>query len=100
MKEPGEPNMGNLYVRFDEGRESVGHWLNLSTQSLLPTLQPILAQDVLPGNGGSFRREIESRFDASRTFLKELRDGCLKAPRSAPSIERSEMTEAFKLFRT
>src|SRR5215203_3955094 len=26
MNELGEPNMGNLYVRFDEGRESVGHW--------------------------------------------------------------------------
>jgi hypothetical protein len=22
----GEPNMGNPSVRFDEGRESVGHW--------------------------------------------------------------------------
>ena len=26
MNEFGEPNMGNPSVRFDEGRESVGHW--------------------------------------------------------------------------
>jgi len=26
MNEPGEPNMGNPSVRFDEGRERVGHW--------------------------------------------------------------------------
>jgi hypothetical protein len=26
MKELGEPNMGNPSVRFDEGRERVGHW--------------------------------------------------------------------------
>jgi ankyrin repeat protein len=27
MNEFGEPNMGNPSVRFDEGRESAGHWL-------------------------------------------------------------------------
>ena len=26
MNEFGEPNMGNPSVRFDEGRERVGHW--------------------------------------------------------------------------
>ena len=26
MNEFGEPNMGNLSVRFDEGRERVSHW--------------------------------------------------------------------------
>ena len=26
MNEPGEPNMGNPSVRFDEGPERVGHW--------------------------------------------------------------------------
>jgi len=26
MNEPGEPNMGNPSVRFDEGWERVGHW--------------------------------------------------------------------------
>jgi hypothetical protein len=26
MNEFGEPNMGNPSVRFDEGREGVGHW--------------------------------------------------------------------------
>jgi hypothetical protein len=26
MNELGEPNMGNPSVRFDEGRERVGHW--------------------------------------------------------------------------
>jgi len=26
MNEFGEPNMGNPSVRFDEGREPVGHW--------------------------------------------------------------------------
>src|SRR2546426_10952112 len=41
MNEFGEPNMGNPSVRFDEGRERVGHWpFGLSTQPLLPTLRP------------------------------------------------------------
>src|SRR2546421_12098668 len=36
----GEPNMGNPSVRFDEGRERVGHWpVRLSIQPLPPTLQ-------------------------------------------------------------
>ena len=35
----GEPNMGNPSVRFDEGRERVGHWpVGLSIQPLPPTL--------------------------------------------------------------
>ena len=35
----GEPNMGKPSVRFDEGRESVGHWpTGLSIHPLLPTL--------------------------------------------------------------
>jgi hypothetical protein len=39
MNEFGEPNMGNPSVRFDEGRESVGHWpLSLSAHPLPPTL--------------------------------------------------------------
>jgi hypothetical protein len=39
MNEFGEPNMGNPSVRFDEGRESVGHWpLGLSIHPLPPTL--------------------------------------------------------------
>src|SRR5438445_11922341 len=34
----GEPNMGNPSVRFDEGRERVGHWpVRLSIQPLPPT---------------------------------------------------------------
>ena len=41
MNEFGEPNMGNPSVRFDEGRERVGHWpLGLSAPPLLPTLRP------------------------------------------------------------
>jgi hypothetical protein len=32
MNEFGEPNMGNPSVRFDEGRERVGHW-PLASQS-------------------------------------------------------------------
>src|SRR5436190_14357384 len=39
MNEFGEPNMGNPSVRFDEGRESVGHWPRASSiRPLLPTL--------------------------------------------------------------
>ena len=37
MNEFGEPNMGNPSVRFDEGRESVGHW-PLAFQSILSRL--------------------------------------------------------------
>ena len=38
MNEFGEPNMGNPSVRFDEGRERVGHWpVRLSTQPLSKT---------------------------------------------------------------
>src|SRR5512140_852748 len=36
MNEFGEPNMGNPSVRFDEGRESVGHWPS--------AFQPILSR--------------------------------------------------------
>src|SRR5713226_2332268 len=40
MNEFGEPNMGNPSVRFDEGRESVGHWpVCLSIHPLPPTLR-------------------------------------------------------------
>src|SRR6266581_8277242 len=40
MNEFGEPNMGNPSVRFDEGRERVGHWpLAFQVQPLPPTLQ-------------------------------------------------------------
>ena len=40
MNEFGEPNMGNPSVRFDEGRESVGHWPEcLSIHPLPPTLR-------------------------------------------------------------
>lgn len=37
MNEFGEPNMGNPSVRFDEGRESGGHW-PLAFQSILSRL--------------------------------------------------------------
>src|SRR4026209_179250 len=40
VNEFGEPNMGSPSVRFDEGRESVGHWpMCLSTHPFPPTLQ-------------------------------------------------------------
>src|SRR5437016_4167195 len=40
MNEFGEPNMGNPSVRFDEGRERVGHWPSgLSIHPLSPTLR-------------------------------------------------------------
>ena len=40
MNESGEPNMGNPSVRFDEGRERVGHWpVCLSIHPFPPTLQ-------------------------------------------------------------
>jgi len=35
LNEPGEPNMGKPSVRFDEGRERVGHW-PCASQSDLP----------------------------------------------------------------
>jgi hypothetical protein len=39
MNEFGEPNMGNPYVRFDEGRKRAGHWpVCLSAHPLPPTL--------------------------------------------------------------
>ncbi len=34
----GKPDTGNPSVRFDEGPESDGHWLRLSTRRLRPTL--------------------------------------------------------------
>ena len=37
MNEFGEPNMGNPSVRFDEGRERVGHW-PCAFQSILSRL--------------------------------------------------------------
>jgi hypothetical protein len=37
MNEFGEPNMGNPSVRFDEGRERVGHW-PLAFQPILSRL--------------------------------------------------------------
>src|SRR5689334_16221517 len=37
MNEFGEPNMGNPSVRFDEGRERVGHWPR-AFQSILSRL--------------------------------------------------------------
>ena len=38
MNESGEPNMGNPSVRFDEGRERVGHWpVCLSIHPFPPT---------------------------------------------------------------
>ena len=40
MNEFGEPNMVNPSVRFDEGRERVGHWpFGLSNHPLPPTLR-------------------------------------------------------------
>ena len=42
MNEPGEPNMGNPSVRFDEGRERVGHW-PCASQSVLPAYSTDLA---------------------------------------------------------
>jgi len=43
----GEPNMGNPSVRFDEGRERVGHWpVCLSIHPSPPTLlAPIPTQE-------------------------------------------------------
>jgi hypothetical protein len=47
MNEFGEPNMGNPSVRFDEGRESVGHW-PLAFQSSLSRLlyNPAISYNV------------------------------------------------------
>jgi len=48
MNEFGEPNMGNPSVRFDEGRESVGHWLH--------AFQPILSCLLYTEVGGGAAR--------------------------------------------
>jgi hypothetical protein len=40
MNEFGEPNMGNPSVRFDEGRERVGHWPCASQSDLSCLLYP------------------------------------------------------------
>ena len=47
MNEFGEPNMGNPSVRFDEGRERVGHW-PLAFQPILSRLlyNPGCVQDT------------------------------------------------------
>ena len=61
MNEFGEPNMGNPSVRFDEGRERVGHW-PLACQSnrfcLLYSAKPERFEDA--GNG-SYRHRMGER---------------------------------------
>jgi hypothetical protein len=47
MNEFGEPNMGNLSVRFDEGRESDGHW----PLAFQPILSRLLYNRVLLSKG-------------------------------------------------
>ena len=42
MNELGEPNMGNPSVRFDEGRERVGHWPCASQSDLSCLLYSLL----------------------------------------------------------
>ena len=52
----GEPNMGNPSVRFDEGRERVGHWpLAFQSHPLLPTLQVRLGLFLLIEGNRIFR---------------------------------------------
>ena len=41
MNELGEPNMGNPSVRFDEGREGVGHWPCAFQSDLSCLLYPV-----------------------------------------------------------
>jgi hypothetical protein len=52
MNEFGEPNMGNPSVRFDEGRESVGHW-PLAFQPILSRLLYNLASAWRAGLRGN-----------------------------------------------
>jgi hypothetical protein len=52
MNEFGEPNMGNPSVRFDEGRERVGHWpvclFNPSAPAYSTLSNPIKATSQKP----------------------------------------------------
>ncbi len=83
MNEFGEPNMGNPSVRFDEGRESVGHWpLGLSIHPLPPTLRKRRGPGVnrekreISGKGnknGDFNRRWEG-IDADFNRNKRSRD--------------------------
>ncbi len=56
MNEFGEPNMGNPPVRFDEGRESVGHW-PLAFQS---SLSRLLYDPALRTTGAAMDRQTGS----------------------------------------
>src|SRR5262245_32308248 len=59
MNEFGEPNMGNPSVRFDEGRERIGHW-------------PLAFQSNAPAYSTEEIVEIELRFQkqASQCFAE------------------------------
>ena len=83
MNEFGEPNMGNPSVRFDEGRERVGHW-PLAFQSnrscllygteALKRVKNVLSQDGqrLP-NGDLASRIPHAGISVSRLcFLRSL----------------------------
>jgi len=64
MNEFGEPNMGNPSVRFDEGRESVGHWpLGLSIHPLPPTLRK---------SEGEFKKAAKTKAQSGK-LLKHLK---------------------------
>jgi hypothetical protein len=55
--EPGKPDAGKPPVRFDEGRESGGHWVQtLSSRWLLPTLHKF----ETGGGGGQRQSHLSS----------------------------------------
>src|SRR5882672_3091969 len=80
----GEPNMGNPSVRFDEGRERVGHWpVCLSIHPFPPTL---LALIPIPGVGkvlqeGNEENEGGNWEGTSQTNgIKKMGKGTTKIP--------------------
>ena len=76
MNEFGEPNMGNPSVRFDEGRERVGHWpVCLSIQPLPPTLQSRMGSDFFPVTATNTIKGAE-RFGTVRNTSEQFGEGC------------------------
>src|SRR5512140_1547698 len=63
MNEFGEPNMGNPSVRFDEGRESVGHW----PSAFQPILSRLLHTDSVKSCGIDHLPNSGRNRDSSRS---------------------------------
>jgi hypothetical protein len=62
----GEPNMGNPSVRFDEGRESVGHW----PCAFQPILSRLLYYRDKEGNGQQRTKILNHGLHGSTRIFK------------------------------